>query len=81
LKNPFTSDRRKHATLAGGHVAVDPDHCVQCGICSYYCPVAINVRRMVWLHQPIYDSHCLTCGECIKRCPRSVLRFEHLPDL
>jgi ferredoxin len=36
----------------------------------------IDVRRHVWLGEPVKDSHCLTCGECVKRCPRGLLRFE-----
>jgi len=59
-----------------GQVMPDALRCVQCGICSYHCPVGIDVRRHAWLGEPIIDSHCLTCGECIARCPRGVLRFE-----
>jgi NAD-dependent dihydropyrimidine dehydrogenase PreA subunit len=74
----FKPERRRREALGGGYVAVDPSRCVQCGICSFNCPVAIDVRRHVWLDQPIHDSHCLTCGECIARCPRNVLRMERL---
>lgn len=67
-------NRRK--ALAEGEVVPEPSRCVQCGICSFYCPVNIDVRRHVWLAVPVKDSHCLTCGECITRCPRGVLRFQ-----
>ncbi|PKO23770.1 MAG: hypothetical protein CVU38_02415 [Chloroflexi bacterium HGW-Chloroflexi-1] len=50
--------------------------CVQCGICSFYCPISIDVRRHAWLGEPIAESHCLTCGECVIRCPRGVLRLK-----
>jgi ferredoxin len=36
----------------------------------------IDVRRHVWLGEPVHDSHCLTCGECVERCPRGLLRFQ-----
>jgi NAD-dependent dihydropyrimidine dehydrogenase PreA subunit len=62
--------------LATGHVVPEPSRCVQCGICSFNCPIGIDVRRYAWLGQRIDDSYCLTCGECVKRCPRGVLRFE-----
>jgi Pyruvate/2-oxoacid:ferredoxin oxidoreductase delta subunit len=65
-----------HRVTAGGWVVPEADRCVQCGICSFYCPIEIDVRRHVWRHEPVKDSHCLTCGECVARCPRGVLRFE-----
>ena len=42
--------------------------------------MAIDVRRHVWLREPVVDSRCLTCGECVKRCPRGLLRFEPIAD-
>jgi Pyruvate/2-oxoacid:ferredoxin oxidoreductase delta subunit len=57
-------------------VVPEPARCVQCGICSYYCPIDIDVRRHVWRNEAITHSVCLTCGECVTRCPRDVLRFE-----
>jgi len=38
----------------------------------------IDVRRHVWLGEPVKDGYCLTCGECVRRCPRGVLRFERI---
>lgn len=49
---------------------------MQCGMCSFHCPMEIDVRRHVWRSEPVTDSRCLTCGECVKRCPRGLLRFE-----
>ncbi|MHB0877771.1 MAG: 4Fe-4S dicluster domain-containing protein [Anaerolineae bacterium] len=68
----------RHEALATAWVVPDPVRCVQCGICSYCCPVDINVRRHVWLGEPVKDSHCITCGECVARCPRSVLRLDRM---
>ena len=62
-----------------GWVVPEPARCVQCGICSFYCPIDIDVRRHAWLATPVKDSYCLTCGECVARCPRGVLRFERTP--
>lgn len=68
--------QQKHKVLSSGWVVPDPDRCVQCGICSYNCPIQIDVRLHAIFGKPVQDSHCLTCGECIRRCPRSVLHFE-----
>ncbi len=67
-------DRRQ--ARFSGWVMPEPVRCVQCGICSFYCPIDIDVRRHAWQGEPVKDSRCLTCGECVARCPRGVLRFE-----
>lgn len=59
-----------------GVVVPEAARCVQCGICTFNCPIGIDVRRAVWIGEPVKDSHCLTCGECVRRCPRGVLHFE-----
>ena len=69
----------RHQVLSEGQVVPDAARCVQCGICSYNCPIGIDVRAHARRGRPIRDSHCLTCSECVKRCPRGVLRFERIP--
>jgi heterodisulfide reductase subunit C len=72
----FKRDADKHTVLASGHVVPDSARCVQCGICTYNCPIGIDVRAHAWRGDPVVHSQCLTCGECVARCPRGVLRFE-----
>jgi ferredoxin len=69
-------DLTRYAVLCEGYIMPEAVRCVQCGICSYNCPIGIDVRGHAWRGQPINDSHCLTCGECVARCPRGVLRFD-----
>jgi NAD-dependent dihydropyrimidine dehydrogenase PreA subunit len=73
--NIFKNDATRHTTRYSGHVVSDTARCVQCGICSYNCPIEIDVRAFVWRDEAIINSECLTCGECVVRCPRGVLRF------
>ena len=72
----FTNGKTQWQVLVEGQVVPEPARCVQCGICSYHCPIEIDVRRHAWEGRPVSSSHCLTCGECVRRCPRGVLRFE-----
>ncbi len=65
--------------LAGSRVMPEANRCVQCGICSYNCPIGIDVRRHARNGLPVSDARCLTCGECVLRCPRGVLHFERSP--
>jgi ferredoxin len=76
LKTVLQSDSTKRKVLVAGQVVPDQARCVQCGICSFNCPIGIDVRSYAWRGAPVADSHCLTCGECVARCPRGVLRFE-----
>lgn len=77
LKNNQKQVSRQEV-LAVGHIVPEEGRCVQCGICTFNCPIGIDVRRYAWLGKHVVDSHCLTCGECVMRCPRGVLRFEQL---
>jgi len=74
--NVFVSEARHRAARSSGQVVPEPGRCVQCGICSFNCPIGIDVRRHAWTGQPVKHSECLTCGECVARCPRGVLHFE-----
>jgi Fe-S oxidoreductase len=76
FKHFFQPESNRRKALATGCVVPDASRCVQCGICSYNCPISIDVRNHAWLGMPIENSQCLTCGECVARCPRGVLRFE-----
>lgn len=78
LKSWLQRHRARHVALVAGQVVADATRCVQCGICTYNCPMGIDVRRHAWRGEAIRESSCLTCGECVMRCPRGVLRFERL---
>jgi ferredoxin len=71
-------DLTRAEVLAAGHVQSEPARCVQCGICSYNCPIGLDVRAYAWRGESIFDSQCLTCGQCVARCPRGVLTFAPL---
>ncbi len=75
---PLSSEAQHLHTMITGHVVPEQERCIQCGICSFNCPIGIDVRLHAWNGEEIEDPHCLTCGECIQRCPRGVLSFEKL---
>ncbi len=69
-------DVLKRRAMVSARVVADSVRCVECGICSYNCPLGIDVRSHVRRSLPVSDNRCLTCGECVARCPRGTLRFE-----
>jgi heterodisulfide reductase subunit A-like polyferredoxin len=74
--NLLARDILKRRAMVSARVVADQVRCVECGICTYNCPLGIDVRRNVREGVPISDRACLTCGECVARCPRGTLRFE-----
>ena len=76
LKQLLQQDARRRQAMVQAHVVAEPARCVECGICSFNCPLGIDVRSHARQGLPIADSHCLTCGECVARCPRGTLRME-----
>ncbi|HSB89111.1 MAG TPA: 4Fe-4S dicluster domain-containing protein [Anaerolineales bacterium] len=76
LRSLFQQDARRREAMVTAHVVAEPARCVECGICSFNCPLGIDVRSHARQGLPIADSHCLTCGECVARCPRGTLRME-----
>jgi ferredoxin len=76
MNSLFSRESHHVKTLATGRVVPEAERCIQCGICSFNCPQAIDVRLHAWLGEPVEDPYCITCGECVERCPRSVLHFE-----
>ncbi len=76
MRTPISSESHHVHTMVTGHVVPEQERCIQCGICSYNCPIGIDVRMHAWNGDNIEDPNCLTCGECIERCPRGVLSME-----
>ena len=63
-------------TVELGQVVSDGARCIQCGVCSYNCPVGISVRDYARQGAAVTDSACITCGQCIQVCPRGTLRWD-----
>ena len=76
--NPLAEFSSRAHALTLAHVVPDAARCVQCGICSFNCPMGIDVRAHAWRGDAIYDSHCLICTQCVQRCPRGVLEFQEI---
>jgi len=72
------TDGRRLSLLRRAVVASLPGRCVQCGICSYNCPVGIDVRAQARRAEPVLDARCLRCGACVARCPRGTLQLTEL---
>jgi ferredoxin len=80
LKKLTAREASRRRALAHGQVIPVPIRCIQCGICSYNCPVDIDVRYYARRGESVTDHRCILCGECVTRCPRATLRIEASAD-
>ncbi|MHA3961292.1 NIL domain-containing protein [Synechococcus sp. LTW-G] len=54
---------------ASGEIAIDPQRCVDCGICSSVCPSgALSFTTPHWRLE-FNAQRCLVCEQCIPSCP------------
>lgn len=52
------------------HISVNTQNCTHCNVCSYECPMGIDVPTM---HR---DPECILCGKCVTACPNKQITFE-----
>lgn len=64
---------RAYPERTRGHVCIDAQACVYCGLCGRNCPAnAITVDRTAkrW---SIERFSCVQCGYCVETCPKKCL--------
>ncbi len=54
---------------APGEIRIDPDLCVDCGICSSVCPSGALRYDPAAQRLRFEASRCLVCEQCIPSCP------------
>jgi formate hydrogenlyase subunit 6/NADH:ubiquinone oxidoreductase subunit I len=67
---------RIYQTRTRGHIAIDIDACIFCGMCSRRCPTqALEVDKpgRTW---SIERLGCIQCNSCVELCPKKCLTME-----
>ena len=54
---------------APGEIRVDPDLCVDCGLCAGVCPSGALRFDPASLRLQLLAPRCLVCEQCIPSCP------------
>jgi ech hydrogenase subunit F len=74
---PYPKKPKKTFPATRGHVEVDIEQCILCGMCQRKCPTgAITVDRTAktWT---IAAYDCCQCKSCVDNCPKKCLRMEN----
>ena len=68
---------REYTDVTRGHISVDMEECILCGICQKKCPTdAITVDRDAKTWQ-IKRMQCIQCSCCVEVCPKKCLVNEN----
>jgi len=56
-----------------GHIEINIDECISCGMCSRVCPpgaLEVSMPNGTWT---INRFDCIACGFCVEKCPKKCL--------
>lgn len=56
-----------------GHIEIDIDTCISCGMCVRCCPpgaLKVDMQKGTWT---INRFDCIACGYCVEKCPKKCL--------
>ncbi|MDD6728890.1 MAG: 4Fe-4S binding protein [Eubacteriales bacterium] len=81
LKNLFSKpatsnypfEPRKYPEKSRGHVEINIDDCIMCGLCSRKCmsgAITVDRKTKTW---SIERMGCVQCGSCVTACPKKCL--------
>lgn len=69
---------REWTSNTRGHIGIEIDKCIACGICMRKCPtnaITVDREKRTW---SIERMQCVQCGHCVRECPKSCLTMEPL---
>ncbi len=69
----YPETQRVYPQRTRGHVDIDLDNCIFCGMCQRKCPtgaILVNRNDKKWT---IERFSCIQCSSCVDNCPKKCL--------
>ena len=73
----YPKKKRRFTLLTRGHVDVDINECIFCGLCSRRCPTYAIVVTKDCKEWQIDRLKCCVCNLCVEICPKKCLSMEN----
>jgi formate hydrogenlyase subunit 6/NADH:ubiquinone oxidoreductase subunit I len=75
----YPSEKREAPAGTRGHLDIEIEKCVFCGVCQKRCPanaLAVSRAPKSWSVNPYA---CIICGYCVEACPKKCLVMRREP--
>ena len=76
----YPLEKRAPFPGAKGHVVIDIDACVFCGLCARKCPALAMTVTKEEKRFALERLRCTSCGLCVEACNKHALRMEVEPQ-
>ena len=73
----YPKEKKECYELTRGHIEVNIEDCLYCGLCSRKCPtgaITVNRESKEW---EIDRLKCIQCGYCVENCPKKCIMMKN----
>jgi formate hydrogenlyase subunit 6/NADH:ubiquinone oxidoreductase subunit I len=74
---PYPKKKRDYTPITRGHIEIDINICIFCGLCARRCPTTAIVVTKDAREWEIDRLRCCSCNYCVEVCPVHCLRMEN----
>ena len=75
VTNLYPAVPAKKTPLTRGHLIIEIEKCIFCGLCSIHCPADAIVASKLDRTWKIDRFRCIICGVCNDYCPKDCLHL------